>query len=316
LAELVVLSGARAGAVFELPDMPTVVGRSPEAHFQLDDPWISSMHAMFERRGTDLWVVDLESRNGTFVGDDRVQEARLQPGSVLRFGRTEVRLEKRSVRSRRPPPRAHPTPHAAPATRPTGRVDSRTTTGRHSPVLGPPGPADALPLAPRTVALLRLALHLPPAASAPEGDRLQVALDGLCRAVLDQGGVAVRLGGAGALGVFGLAGPSPDDAEFALRAARAARADLAGLDGELQLRVALDAGEVLLGNVGSREGFELAALGEVAERLEQVLALAAPGELLLGPGAIDAVGAPGAEVVRLGGAELRVARADEPAAIC
>jgi hypothetical protein len=310
LAELVVLSGARAGAVFELPDMPTVVGRSPEAHFQLDDPWISSMHAMFERRGSDLWVVDLESRNGTFVGDDRVQEARVQPGVVLRFGRTEVRLERRSRRTRRAAPRSDPTPPAAPPSRPTGRLDSRTTTGRHSPVLGPPGPADALPLAPRTVALLRLALHLAPEAGAPEADRIQAALDGLCRAVLDQGGVAVRLGGAGALGVFGLAGPSPDDAEFALRAARAARTDLAAQGGGLQLRAALDAGEVLLGNVGSREGFELAVLGPVAERLEQVLALAAPGELLLGPGGAGAAGLEAEEAVRLGGAELRVARAE------
>src|SRR5512143_719716 len=92
LPDLGILNGSRAGAVFTLPDVPTVIGRSPEAHLQIEDPWISSMHAMFERRGDAVWVVDLESRNGTFVGDGGITEARISTGMVLRFGRTEVRV--------------------------------------------------------------------------------------------------------------------------------------------------------------------------------------------------------------------------------
>jgi adenylate cyclase len=95
LSELLVLNGACAGTVFFLPDVPTVVGRSPESHLQISDPWISSMHAMFERREADIWIVDLESRNGTFLGEQRVAEARLEPGVVLKFGKTEVRFEQR-----------------------------------------------------------------------------------------------------------------------------------------------------------------------------------------------------------------------------
>lgn len=90
--ELVVLNGSRAGARFVLPDVPTVVGRSPEAHLRIDDPWISNLHALFEARGADLWVVDLGSRNGTFVGLVRVKEAQVTPGALLAFGRTEVRV--------------------------------------------------------------------------------------------------------------------------------------------------------------------------------------------------------------------------------
>ena len=90
--ELVVLNGARAGVRFVLPDVPTVVGRSPEAHLRIDDPWISNLHALFEARGEDLWVVDLGSRNGTFVGLVRVKEAAVSPGALLAFGRTEVRV--------------------------------------------------------------------------------------------------------------------------------------------------------------------------------------------------------------------------------
>jgi GAF domain-containing protein len=92
LAELFVVNGICSGTVFFLPDVPTVVGRSLECHVQIGDPWISSMHALFERRGEQLWVVDLDSRNGTFLGEERVQEAPLNPGARLRFGRTEAEL--------------------------------------------------------------------------------------------------------------------------------------------------------------------------------------------------------------------------------
>ena len=91
--ELVILNGSRAGARFTLPDVPMVVGRSAEAHLRIDDPWISNMHALFEPRSDELWVVDLGSRNGTFVGQERVKEARIGAETLLAFGRTEVRVE-------------------------------------------------------------------------------------------------------------------------------------------------------------------------------------------------------------------------------
>ncbi len=92
MAELFVVNGICGGTVFFLPDVPTVLGRSPECHIQVADPWISSMHALFERRGDQLWVVDLDSRNGTFVDEQRVHEAAIQPGARLRFGKTSAEL--------------------------------------------------------------------------------------------------------------------------------------------------------------------------------------------------------------------------------
>jgi adenylate cyclase len=92
VAELFVVNGICGGTVFFLPDVPTVLGRSPECHIQVADPWISSMHALFERRGDQLWVVDLDSRNGTFVEEERVHEAPVAPGMKLRFGKTHGEL--------------------------------------------------------------------------------------------------------------------------------------------------------------------------------------------------------------------------------
>ncbi len=93
MIELLVLNGSRAGARFTLPNVPTVVGRSPEAHLRIDDPWISNLHALFEQRGAELWVVDLGSRNGTFVAREWIAEARVTVGDVVAFGQTEVRIE-------------------------------------------------------------------------------------------------------------------------------------------------------------------------------------------------------------------------------
>jgi class 3 adenylate cyclase len=92
VAELFVVNGVCGGTVFFLPDVPTVLGRSPECHIQVADAWISSMHALFERRGDELWVVDLDSRNGTFVDGLRIHEARVKPGMKLRFGKTNAEL--------------------------------------------------------------------------------------------------------------------------------------------------------------------------------------------------------------------------------
>ena len=102
MAELFVVNGICGGTVFFLPDVPTVLGRSPECHVQVADPWISSMHALFERRGDQLWVVDLDSRNGTFVDEQRVHEAAIQPGARLRFGKTSAEL--RTHAEPTPPP--------------------------------------------------------------------------------------------------------------------------------------------------------------------------------------------------------------------
>jgi pSer/pThr/pTyr-binding forkhead associated (FHA) protein len=99
VVDLVVLSGSRAGACFGIPDIPVVIGRSPEANVRIDDPWISNMHALIERRGGELWVVDLRSRNGTFVDGQQVAEARLVPGSALAFGQTRLELRTRTATS-------------------------------------------------------------------------------------------------------------------------------------------------------------------------------------------------------------------------
>src|SRR5688500_9433150 len=98
MAELFVINGIRGGMLFPVPDnQPVVVGRVAECHIHLPDPWISSSHARFEVRQGHPWLVDLGSSNGTFVSGARIQEARLTPGTQLRFGKTEAEFRTSAV---------------------------------------------------------------------------------------------------------------------------------------------------------------------------------------------------------------------------
>ncbi len=196
MAEIVILTGENAGKVYALPDIPTVVGRSAEAHVQITDPWISSMHAMFERRGDEIWVVDLDSRNGTFVGEERITEGRVGDGSVVRFGRTEVRLElleETGPVSPDPPEPARARETHRDTVRANGTVSTRNPLprGRED---------DPYALAPRPATVLRMAIDATGIDALPDApERLRAALDAAARAALDAGAVVTRLGGVGVL---------------------------------------------------------------------------------------------------------------------
>jgi adenylate cyclase len=92
VAELFVVDGRFGGTVFLLSGERSVVGRSPECDVSIPEPWISSRHALVEKRGDELWVLDLDSRNGTWLGAQRVREARLKDGDLVGFGRTNAKV--------------------------------------------------------------------------------------------------------------------------------------------------------------------------------------------------------------------------------
>ncbi len=92
MAELLVVTGVSAGTVFFLMKDPAVIGRSEGCDAIIPDPWISSRHALVERRGDETWLVDLDSRNGTFVNGRRVREAPVAEGTDVSFGRTAATI--------------------------------------------------------------------------------------------------------------------------------------------------------------------------------------------------------------------------------
>ncbi len=90
LAYLTLTAGQKPGRSFVLqPGTETRIGRGPECQVVLADPECSRVHAVLaEREGR--WQVRDQSRNGTFVNGEAIQEALLAEGSVLRLGSTEL----------------------------------------------------------------------------------------------------------------------------------------------------------------------------------------------------------------------------------
>ena len=88
-ASLLCRGGARAGACFPLRDGVTRVGRAPDNEAVIDGPetaMVSQYHCEIVREGEGFRVRDCNSRNGTWVDGERVEEAVLGPSAILRLG--------------------------------------------------------------------------------------------------------------------------------------------------------------------------------------------------------------------------------------
>ncbi len=74
-----------------LPGVARTIGRSTGADFILDAALVSRVHCqLLVLRDGELEVRDLESTNGTYVNDERIERALLAPGHRLRIGRVEL----------------------------------------------------------------------------------------------------------------------------------------------------------------------------------------------------------------------------------
>ena len=71
----------------------TRIGRAADNDVVINHASVSSHHCNLEL-GPDFVVVrDSESTNGTFINDQRVKEARLAPGQILRFGQVTATID-------------------------------------------------------------------------------------------------------------------------------------------------------------------------------------------------------------------------------
>jgi len=78
-----------------IAELPATLGRALDCEVIIDDPQVSARHARLERDDDGgLWLVDLDSTNGTFraPANERVARARLERGARFRLGNTVVRM--------------------------------------------------------------------------------------------------------------------------------------------------------------------------------------------------------------------------------
>jgi pSer/pThr/pTyr-binding forkhead associated (FHA) protein len=92
---LVVTHGALTGTRISLDGRPILIGRADDSTLVLDDDFASTRHARLSMRGTDWYVEDLGSTNGTYVEDQRIaQVTPLGPGTRVRIGQSVVELQR------------------------------------------------------------------------------------------------------------------------------------------------------------------------------------------------------------------------------
>jgi hypothetical protein len=87
--------GGRAGEHIPLAGDRQEIGRSPDSAVLLDDVTVSRHHATVERGPDGLYVVDLESLNGTYVNRRRVERHRLRDGDELQIGKFKLTFRER-----------------------------------------------------------------------------------------------------------------------------------------------------------------------------------------------------------------------------
>jgi DNA-binding NtrC family response regulator len=87
------LPAVAGGGVIEIPPGGLRIGATSDNDIVIDDGFVSSFHAQIFTKGERLFVRDLDSTNGTFVGSVRVVEAEVPVGSTLRFGKAEVQVD-------------------------------------------------------------------------------------------------------------------------------------------------------------------------------------------------------------------------------
>jgi serine phosphatase RsbU (regulator of sigma subunit)/pSer/pThr/pTyr-binding forkhead associated (FHA) protein len=86
MAVLVKVNGNPPGQLIELTDEETSIGRLPECSVTLDLQGVSRKHAIIRRSGKDFFLVDLRSRNKTFLNEREVppeQDQLLQQGDRI-----------------------------------------------------------------------------------------------------------------------------------------------------------------------------------------------------------------------------------------
>ncbi len=76
--------------MFRVEQRETVIGRAADAGIRLEDDGVSRRHARVVQLNNQVWIEDLESANGTFVNEGRVDRQMLRDGDKIQMGSTTI----------------------------------------------------------------------------------------------------------------------------------------------------------------------------------------------------------------------------------
>lgn len=128
-ASLVVVSGDGDGRQIPIHGSLSI-GRAPDNQLPIADPQVSSHHARIVVQGGDYILEDLQSKNGTFVNEQRMTAHRLQSGDQVRIGQLTFVFQSAAT-----PQLERSTSQPAPTARPSAGV--RMAHGEFIAMSGP-----------------------------------------------------------------------------------------------------------------------------------------------------------------------------------
>jgi pSer/pThr/pTyr-binding forkhead associated (FHA) protein len=92
---LTVEQGPHDGLVVPLTKLVTRIGRSLQADLMFEEPTVSRRHALIVVRDDEALLLDDRSMNGTWLNGERVEEAALHDGDVIKVGGARIRYVER-----------------------------------------------------------------------------------------------------------------------------------------------------------------------------------------------------------------------------
>jgi hypothetical protein len=96
-----VITGSSRGMECELSRPLVTIGRmGGGADIEIDDPEVSRLHCAVEVKRDVIFLRDLSSTNGTYLGESRVFAGRLEPMSQFRIGTTLLQVSIVPVREK------------------------------------------------------------------------------------------------------------------------------------------------------------------------------------------------------------------------
>jgi DNA-binding NtrC family response regulator len=87
---LLVNSGSLCGTIRTFVNGALSIGRDAENHLQLTDPTVSGRHCELQRKNERYELIDLDSRNGTFVNGIPIHHKFIEHGDSIHIGQSEL----------------------------------------------------------------------------------------------------------------------------------------------------------------------------------------------------------------------------------
>ena len=90
---LVALSGNHKGMDFRLFEGKNVIGTAANCELVVTDPYLSARHCTVRYDNGNFVIIDLDSRNGTYVNQKRISKEELIDNDVVRLGKTDFKFK-------------------------------------------------------------------------------------------------------------------------------------------------------------------------------------------------------------------------------